>query len=239
MVFSVLHGCAVVPVGYRPAVTQTTFEEAVPGNEQPYLVGEELDMVTPVYIAAYPDFLFYHRYDVGCNCIYIVRSVEVGGVVHWIDHTGKRVHEGHWAQSRPSAQALRGYRDWSKQHRGEIHRELPRVRPAGPSMIKQQQQVPSQHQVQPQGQPQPKVKQPQINPQPQAKPQPRVKQPQTNQPQIKTQPQIKQPQIKTQPQVKQPQIKTQPQVKQPPPKPQPKPPVNAPKKKCPDNKPNC
>ena len=116
-VTALLGGCVVAPAGpAQPYYAQ--------GNS-PYLSGNELDMGSPVYIAAYPNFTFYHRYDPGCDCVRIVRSVESGGAVYWLDHSGQRIHEGHWAPTKPSPRALYGYREWSQQHRNEYHREPP------------------------------------------------------------------------------------------------------------------
>ncbi len=93
-----------------------------------------LDMGTPVYVAAYPDYVFYHRYDPRCDCIRIVRLVEFGGTRYWVDHTGRRIREGYWEPARPSPHALHDYREWSHQHRTEFHHAQPprRVEPPAP-----------------------------------------------------------------------------------------------------------
>lgn len=91
----------------------------------PYYVDDGIDMNTPVYFAEYPGSTFYHRYDPYCDCIRVVRMMNSGGAVFWLDQSGRRVHEGHWEPARPSDHALHGYRQWSHQHRGEFHRTPP------------------------------------------------------------------------------------------------------------------
>jgi hypothetical protein len=91
----------------------------------PYFVDDGMDMGTPVYFADYPGSAFYHRYDPYCDCIRLVRLMNSGGAVFWLDQSGRRVHEGHWEPARPSDNALREYRRWSQQHRGEFHRSPP------------------------------------------------------------------------------------------------------------------
>ena len=87
------------------------------GPASPYLSRGEMDMVTPVYVTAYPGVYFYHRYSPRCDCILVVR--EYDGM--WYDHTGRHVHVGHWAPARPSARAIHGYKGFYSEHRKHLH----------------------------------------------------------------------------------------------------------------------
>ena len=128
---SILGACVVVEPPRRVVVESPRPVVVEPYYAASYISDSGLDMGTPVYVAAYPDYVFYHRYDPICDCIRIVRLVEFGGVRYWVDHTGRRIHEGRWEPARPSAHALHDYRDWSHQHRTEFH-HTPPPRPAEP-----------------------------------------------------------------------------------------------------------
>ena len=110
-----LNGCVVQPLsdngyGYAPL------------SEQPYLVGGNLDMATPIYFSASPEVAYYHRYDSRCDCVRLVRQISLGDSIYWVDEGGRRVYDGYWAPMRPSEHALHEYREWSHQHRDEWHR---------------------------------------------------------------------------------------------------------------------
>lgn len=132
---SILGACVAVDPP-RPVIVDPYYASS-------YMSDSGLDMGTPVYVAAYPDYVFYHRYDPRCDCIRIVRLVEFGGTRYWVDHTGRRIHEGYWEPTRPSAHALHDYRDWSRQHRTEFHRAQ------APGRIEPQQPAPHSHHVTP------------------------------------------------------------------------------------------
>ena len=116
---SAILGACVAIEPPRPVIVE-------PHYATPYMTADGMDMNTPVYMAAYPEYTFYHRYDVSCDCIRIVRMVEIGGVVFWLDHTGRRVHDGHWTPAPPSHHAVDHYRSWSFDHRTEFqHTQFP------------------------------------------------------------------------------------------------------------------
>jgi hypothetical protein len=80
-----LGGCAAPPT----VVTQVSRQSA---SEPAAVEVEEVDVVTPIYIAAQPDYVFYNRWYGPCACFMIVREYQ--GV--WYDHRGVVRHHGAW-----------------------------------------------------------------------------------------------------------------------------------------------
>lgn len=116
-----LGGCEVVPLQTGGAVSESS------GEDMPYYVNGNIDMETPVYVTAYPGFLFYHRYYGPCDCIVIVREGPGG---YWYNHHGYRVHSGAWTFGRPTPRAVQSYRSFYRENRAHIHRTPHHIRNA-------------------------------------------------------------------------------------------------------------
>jgi hypothetical protein len=112
----------------------TPYYESTAYEPNPYYVGGQVDMSTPVYVVGQPTYTYYHRYSPACDCIVVARPGPNG---YWYDYQGRHVYTGQWAPMQPSRQAVTNYQRFYANEGRRVIRNQPapghvRSAPAAP-----------------------------------------------------------------------------------------------------------